>query len=87
LVKSARPSSGSRSRPSGLPPAKECTPGGEHGQESSRRDEAESRSRALTKVVRYERAVDAGTDRAGDDDDVSSQFREGQVPISVRRAS
>ena len=60
---------------------------GKQGQEDRGDGEAEPGSRAPVEVVLHQCAVDPGTDCAGENDDARSQFREAQVPITVRCTS
>lgn len=55
-------------------------PDGEQRERNGRRDKAAAGARAVTEVLRREGAVDAGADRAGDNDDVAA---DGNVHLTI----
>ena len=52
------------------------------GERDGRGDEAEAGAGAFVEVARHERTVDAGADRAGEDDDVALELGEGHLTIT-----
>ena len=57
-------------------------PDDERGERDGRAEEAEPGAGALVEVAGHERAVDAGADGAGEDDDVAPELGEGHVTIT-----
>ena len=57
-------------------------PDGQAGERDGRGDEAEAGAGALVEVAGHEGAVDAGADRAGEDDDVALELGERHLTIT-----